>query len=151
MTICIVDTSIFCNVLDVPGRNEYRDEVLRTLREHITRGFNLLLPLATLYETGNHIAQASDGGLRRTAAERFSKQVRKAVDGQAPWRPMPLHGARELVAWLDEFPDSAMRGVGLADLSIIKIFMHQCELHRARRVFIWSFDAHLQGYDRVVG
>jgi hypothetical protein len=36
----------------------------------------------------------------------------------------------------------------MGDLSMIKEWERQCELHRARRVFIWSLDGHLAGYDR---
>jgi len=43
-----------------------------------------------------------------------------------------------------------MRKTGLADLTIIKEFERQCELHRLHRVFVWSCDHHLQGYDRKV-
>jgi len=53
------------------------------------------------------------------------------------------------LAWLDEFPDSAMRGVSIGDLTIIKEYERQCELHPTRRVLIWSLDDDLQGYDRA--
>ncbi|MEW6749722.1 MAG: hypothetical protein AB1505_01930 [Candidatus Latescibacterota bacterium] len=41
-----------------------------------------------------------------------------------------------------------MRRVTLADLSIVQEFARQCALHRASHVQIWSYDSHLQGYDR---
>lgn len=150
MTICIVDTTVFCNVLDVPGYNQHKDEALATLRDYLSKRFSLLLPLATVYETGNHIARVPDGQLRRQVATRFAEQVRLAVDGRSPWTPTPLPGPEELASWLTEFPDQAMRGVSLADLSIIKVFQRQCQLHRARRVFIWSYDKHLHSHDRAV-
>jgi hypothetical protein len=150
VTICIVDTTVFCNILDVPGYNQDKDEALATLRDYINQPFSLLLPLATVYETGNHIAHVPDGQLRREVAARFAREVSRAVDGASPWTPTPLPEAEELASWLAEFPDHAMRGVSLADLSIIKVFERQCELHRARRVFIWSYDQHLHGYDRAV-
>jgi hypothetical protein len=34
-------------------------------------------------------------------------------------------------------------------MSIIKTWERQCELHTARRVFIWSYDDDLLGYDRA--
>lgn|GEM_PF-5003682 len=43
-----------------------------------------------------------------------------------------------------------MREMGLADLSIVKEFKCQCMLHRMRRVFVWSYDQHLQSYDSEV-
>lgn len=151
MTICIVDTSVFCNILDVPGRNQQRGEALTTLERYIKEDLRLLLPLAAVYETGNHIAHVADGNVRRSTARRFVDQVRKAVNGDAPWAPTPLPSVQATLEWLDGFPDHAMRGVSLADLSIIKTFDYQCALHRARRVFIWSYDRHLESYDRVSG
>jgi hypothetical protein len=150
VTICIVDTSVFCNILDVPGFNQVRNDALGTLEQYLREGHTLLLPLAAVYETGNHVAHVADGGARRGTALRFVEEVRKAISGDAPWTTTPLPDAQALFDWLDEFPDHAMREVGLADVSIIKEFDRQCELHRARRVFVWSYDRHLQGYDRKV-
>lgn len=150
VTIGIVNTSVFCNVLDVPGRNQDRDHATQTLKKYLESDFTLLLPLATVYETGNHIAHVADGRLRRNAAENFVIQVRLALKGKAPWTPTPLPDTQVMLSWLDEFPDSAMRAVSLADLTIIKEFERQCEFHRARRVFIWSYDSDLSAYDRKV-
>jgi hypothetical protein len=71
------------------------------------------------------------------------------ADSAAPWTiSRPLLDPDELGRYLSEFPDHAMRGLTLGDLSIIKEFERQCELHHARRVFIWSLDQHLGAYDR---
>ncbi len=149
MTICIVDTTVFCNVLDVPDRNQDRENALSALEAYLEEGHTLLLPLAAVFETGGHIAHVGDGRLRRQAARRFVDEVRKAITGDAPWTATPLPDAQALLGWLDEFPDQAMREVSLADLSIIKEFERQCERHPARRVFIWSYDRHLQASDRA--
>jgi len=148
VTIVLVDTSVFCNILPVPGRNEQQDTALASLKAYLEDGVSLLLPLAAVYETGNHVARVADGRLRRATAERFCKQVRAAISGAAPWATTPLPDARQLESWLAEFPDHAMRAVGIADLSIIKEFERQCALHRMRRVLIWSYDEHLSACDR---
>ena len=150
MTICIVDTSVFCNILDVYGRNQAREKALAELQEFLEEDHTLLLPLAAVYETGNHIAHIGDGGRRREAAVRFVDQVQKAINGSAPWTPTPIPDQQATLSWLDEFPDKAMQEISLADLSIIKEFEKQCDLHRMRRVFIWSYDADLSAYDRCV-
>lgn len=147
MTVCIVDTSVFCNVLAVPGRSQQVERALEELEEYVDSEFALLLPLATIYETGNHIAQANDGDQRRQVAERFSEQVRRACEGEAYWSPTPIHDSEALLDWLDDFPDEAMRQVSLADLSIIRIFEEQRRLHHERRVFIWAYDGDLRSYD----
>lgn len=145
--IVLVDTSIFCEILEVPNMCSRVEPTRAELRQRLQRGELLLLPLATIIETGNHIAQNGDGRQRRQAAERFAAQVMKALDGSSPFHPTSPMDLDALKAWLGEFPDYATRGVGLADLSIIKEWERQCDLNQARRVLIWSLDKHLSGYD----
>ena len=52
-----------------------------------------------------------------------------------------------MLTWLKDFPDRAMAGVGLADRSLIALWEEQRELQPKRRVYIWSLDQHLLGYD----
>lgn len=146
--VILVDTSVFLNVLDVPGFNQDRSDVLTTLQAYLETKANLLLLMAAVFEAGNHIAQLPDGRNRRSAAERFVYQLTRALDGDAPWVPTPLPNRDQLRAWLPIFPDSATRGEGLGDLSIIKEWTAACTRHPDRRVRIWSLDKHLTGYDR---
>ena len=55
---------------------------------------------------------------------------------------------RTLALWMNDFPDHAMRGAGLSDLTIVNAWDDARALHRDRRVRIWSLDRHLQGYDQ---
>jgi hypothetical protein len=146
MTICLVDTSIFLNVLDIPGRADQRKEVLADLAK--LNQVDLLLPFAAIVETGNHIAHLDDGRMRRLYAERFVTQVRKALAGEAPWTVTPMPHPAEITGWLDRFPDAAMQALGLADLAIVAEWEVQCRRWPARRVFIWSLDEHLNSHDR---
>lgn len=145
--VVILDTSIFCDVVEVPGRCQRRPETMEALADLVESGARMLLPLVAVYETGNHIAQVKDGD-RHAAAWRFVEQVKGAMEGKAPWSPMDFPLEHEMRDWLGEFPDRAAQGVSIGDLSIIKVWEHQCQLNRRRRVRIWSHDQHLQGYDR---
>lgn len=147
-SICILDTSVFCNILNVPNKAQRYAETKQQLAHYIKRRYTLLLPLATIYETGNHIAQNGDGRVRRARAQTFVEQVQAAFAGDAPWTPTPFDTPEEFAHWLSSFPDYAMLGSGIGDLSIIKVFDRQCALHPQRHVFIWSYDAHLSGYNR---
>jgi predicted nucleic acid-binding protein len=146
--VCIIDTSVFCNILGVPNKSQRQDEALDELHRFLEKSATLLLPMVTIYETGNHIAQSGDGRVRRQKALEFGAQVRQAISGQAPWTPTPLHDLDQLASWLNEFPGWAMQGAGFGDLAIRKVFEEQCELNPGRRVLIWTYDRHLQGYDR---
>ncbi|TCO78129.1 hypothetical protein EV699_1236 [Plasticicumulans lactativorans] len=148
MTVCIVDTSIFCNVLDIPGKNQRCDEARGELAKHIEAQWSLLLPMVAIIETGNHIGHLRDGGDRRRYAERFRDEVRKACNGEAPWVTTPFPDKDSILEWLDDFPEHAACGRGFGDRSIVAEFDRQCILNRARRVLIWSLDRDLAGYDR---
>lgn len=146
MTVVLVDTSIFLNVLDVPGRNQDRRAVMLALEGRLAGRDELLLPIAAILETGNHIGQISDGRQRRQVAERFVTQVRMALDGAAPWVPARPIDIQHIAAWLDGFPDHAMAGRGIGDVSIIAEWDRQRLLNPRRKVEIWALDRHLQGY-----
>ncbi len=55
--IVIVDTSVFLNVLDVPGFNQEYAAVEEEFRSFVKNGADFELPAATVLETGNHITQ----------------------------------------------------------------------------------------------
>ena len=148
MTVCIVDTSILCNVLRMPGRDQHYEQAIAELEVHIEQRHRLLLPVTAILEAGNLIAQSGDGRQRRAVAERFIQQVRQAIEGQAPWTPTPAFELDRVLKYLDGFAEHAMRGVGFGDMAITYEFERQCQLNPGRRVFVWSYDDHLRAYDR---
>ena len=149
LSVAIVDTSIFCNLLDIPHMNEEKEDVVQEMRDFIKNGTNLLLPMSSVYETGNHIAQLklSDGNIRRNYAKKFVEQVEKAISGEAPWRIMQYPDQTQIIDWLRKFPDAAMQGKSIADVSIISEWENFRSKAPNHRVFIWAIDAHLSGYD----
>lgn len=147
--IVLVDTSVLMNVLDVPGFNQSRDEVLTEFARLIEESAHVFLPMAAVLEAGNHIAQLPDGGLRRTSARTFVTEIRKALSGDAPWRPMQFPDNATVATWLDLFPDAAMRGHGIGDLSIQEHWKALCNRHPMSRVRVWSLDSDLAGLDQA--
>lgn len=147
--VCLLDTSVFVEILNVPGKAQHHLPVLVQLEERIQAGQSLFLPMATIFETGNHIGQIKAGGSRRHCAQLFVEQVTQALQGSSPFKPISFLHADELRGWLAEFPDHAGRGSGLGDLSIIHDWQRLCAQNKGRRVQIWSFDEHLQAYDRA--
>jgi hypothetical protein len=155
--IVLLDTSVYLNVLDVPGFNQDRTDVLAHFEESIQAGDYFLLPLAAVWETGNHIADLADGQTRRRYAKVLGTDVTKAFKGEVPYRATHFPEREEFLCWLGDFPDIVKRsksekkqreGVSLADLSIIKEWEHNCNLHPMSRVRVWSLDGDLTGYDR---
>lgn len=150
-----VDTSVLCDIIAVPGKTQRHNTVVAELRELVKAGVPLVLPIATIIETGNHIAQAADGDARRACAERFVTLLRATANGQMPW---VLHA----VAWDESmltllcdgtahtgaFVDLAAAGLlGTGDLSILA----ERELYRRRtagvEVTLWTHDEKLSAYE----
>ncbi len=146
--IVIVDSSVLLNIIDVPDRNQRRDEVFDRLAELIEVGDHLFIPMAAIVEVGNLIAHVKNGVQRRAAAERFVKEVRSALANEAPWKPINFPSNQEVLSWLDAFPDSATKGVGMGDLSIRQEWESCCHRYSMSRVWVWTLDVDLTGLDR---
>lgn len=157
MTICILDTSIFCELLNVPGRAADAARFHGQLRQKLDERETLLLPLIAVYETGNHIGHGTDGNARQGTAGRFVSQVQAAISGTSPFIMTPLADRESLSAWIIDYPrsmhrcDAHGRGLGFGDFTIIKEWERQCRLHSGHRVYIWSLDELLRSYDRGPG
>jgi hypothetical protein len=154
--IVLLDTSVYLNVLDVPGRNQQRAIVFNDFEWRANKEDHFLLPMATIWETGNHISRLDNGELRYQFANRLVANVRTAFSGEAPYRPTYFPDRDVFAAWLDAFPDFAQRnkspgktneGISLSDLSIIKEWELVCARHPMSRVLIWSLDSDLAAYD----
>ena len=153
--IYLIDTSIFLNILDVPNRNELKDELLDEFTNMVLAGHKFILPMATIIETGNQIAQNGNGWQRRETAQVFVDRLHEAFAGKAPFRINELPTRTDILQWLHEFPDHAMRnkspqrtseGTSFGDLSIIKDFELTCKRFPMTEIRIWSLDSDLQGY-----
>lgn len=145
--ICLIDTSILCEFLNVPTLCSRAEDITEELQRKIERRETLLLPMSSILETGNHIGQNGDGRQRRETAQRFVDLIVKAVRGETPFTATPFFEADDLLTWLAEFPAWAGYGQGLADLTIAQEFHRQRRLNPQRRVYIWSLDTHLSSLD----
>ncbi|MCE2746804.1 MAG: hypothetical protein LW710_12985 [Burkholderiales bacterium] len=154
-SICIIDTSVFLNLLNVPGKNQDKDTVTASFTAYAELGVTFILPMATIIETGNHIAQNGDGGTRRKTAQRFCKAVKGAFSGDAPYQPSEFPNSAEVLTWIDNFPDKAGankspqktgEGTSFGDLSIIEEFNKCVSRFSTREVFVWSLDSDLSSY-----
>ena len=89
--ILIVDTSVLCCWLQVPGKEEAgpledrwnHERISQLLEEELRQNSTLVLPLATLIETGNHIAQAPAN--RFECATALAGYLREAANAASPW------------------------------------------------------------------
>lgn len=143
--IWLIDTSVYMNVLDVPGFNQDRAVILQDFQSRIEAKDKFFLPFVVLVETGNHIAQLN-GNIKFTKAEEFVAQVKKALEGETPFTPLKFPEKEKLLQWIDGFPAMSGRGIGFGDFSIIQDWEEQKLLFPAYSVQIWSLDSGLQAY-----
>lgn len=148
-----IDTSVLVEVLKVPGKNRRHEEITAELRHRVESSESMILPTAAIIETGNHIAQVDDGGLRRSLAEGLARLLTATATDSAPWT---LNGARwdgDLLAAIcggargcPPLPDMAAQKIGVGDVSILA----EAEAYGRRvanvAVSIWTLDAGLSAY-----
>ena len=153
MNVRIIDTSILLNILDIPNRNANHEEVIKEFKSLAeSKNETLILPLASIIETGNHIAHIGDGNIRREKAKLFSTYLKKTANGEAPWEYFGKELDKDDLSIIaDEFPANAMMETGIGDMSIIRAYEKYKELVPSiGTIMIWSLDGHLQGYSENV-
>lgn len=153
-----LDTSVFVEILDVPGRNEHRTDIVVEMDERRRAGVRFVLPTATVIETGNHVFQVKDGAARRSCARRFMELLRLTAAGTAPW---VLHERTWNADFLISLCDGGCTGMDLAehavrqqlgtgDLSIVA----ERDLYASRlraEVRIWTLEATMGTWAGITG
>lgn len=149
--IVIVDTTVLLNLLNAPQHNQDKGRVLEEFEAIKEDGGRFLLPLAVVFQAGDHIADLRNGNHRWRYAGVLRDQVRRALREEAPWGLAQLADEHGIEAWLAAFPDFAKRGTGygMSALSIVKAWEAACGLIPGRRIRIWSLNERLQGCDRA--
>jgi len=144
--ICLVDTSVLLEILEVPGKCGNWQSILSDLEMKIKANEVLFLPMATIIETGNHVAQNGDGNQRRKCAANFVQFVQQALDGNSPFRPIKFIDNEQLREIISVFTDYAMKGISLGDACIIDDYKRLCERHKHKTIYVWAVDEHLSAY-----
>jgi hypothetical protein len=156
--ILILDTSILCVWLEVPGMEtcgpDHDAWNQRRVREKIEsemgRKTTFVLPLATLIETGNHIAQASHS--RKERGEALADLMRKSADQQTPWAAFSdqsvLWSPEKLKSLADSWPDLAASRLSLGDATIKDVAEYYAKMGCA--VEILTGDQGLKSYEPAI-
>jgi hypothetical protein len=156
--VLILDTSILCVWLKVPGKDTCgpdndrwdRERVKRKISQETPAGTLLVLPVASIIETGNHIAQAKHS--RRKHAGELAELMRSSADQRSPWAAF----AEQSVLWSPErlkvlaatWPDLAARRLSLADATIKDVAEHYAAM--GCQVEILTGDQGLKAYEPPV-
>lgn len=142
----LIDTSVLCNILNLPGFNQDRTEIISEFENKIVSGDSFFLPYSVFVETGNHIAQLS-GNYKHDFAEKFVVLIKKALNDEVPFKPLKFPEKEQLLNVIDEFTTYASKGIGFADFTIIEDWKEQKNKFVSYSVRIWSLDSGLQGYE----
>jgi hypothetical protein len=126
--VLVIDTSILCVWLQVPGmddcgpNNDSWDyaRINQKIEQEIEKKVTLVLPLASIIETGNHISQALHS--RRERALKLAEIMNNAADETSPWAAFSeqsvLWSPDKLKALAANWPDLATQKLSLGDATI---------------------------------
>lgn len=155
--VLILDTSVLCCWLQVPGKEEAgpagdrwnHKRIKELLAAERARQSTFVLPIATLIETGNHIAQAP--GERFKCANDLAAHLRSAADAKSPWAAFtdqsPLWQPDSLRALARTWPALAVGGTSIGDATIKDVAEYYARA--GYFVEILTGDAGLKAYEPV--
>lgn len=148
MNVRFIDTSIMLNLLEVPGSCSEKEKVKQEWAEVLKNKETLIMPIATIIETGNHIAHISNGNARHTVTEKFKEFLEKTAEEKAPWtlygNGLDKEEIRYVADHLNEFTKNC---IGIGDMTIIYAFeKYRKEQPAIGTIMIWSTDSHLSAY-----
>ena len=126
--VWIIDTNVLSLWLDIPKKNSPQNINGITwnktyVRNLICKAENItfVLPLATLIETGNHIA-GINGQKRYYLAQELANILTKAIDEESPWAAFTeqynLWETDNLKKLAEEWPSLAVQGLSMGDITI---------------------------------
>ena len=155
--VLILDTSVLCCWLQVPGKDEAgpvndrwdHARIAQLLQEERGQGSTFVVPIATLIETGNHIAQAP--GQRFERASDLAGYLKEAADAQSPWAAFTeqssLWESDNLRKVAETWPALANGGTSIGDHTIKDVAEYYAQA--GCFVEILTGDAGLKAYEPV--
>jgi hypothetical protein len=135
--IAVFDTSLLCCWLRIPGRERAGSganswdwkRVDELVKEELDKGSTIVLPLATIIETGNYISQSPNE--RFKYATEFSKHLKSAVQSELPWAAFTeqsiLWSPERLLSLAEEWPRLADAKMSIGDATIKHIADYYAE------------------------
>jgi len=156
--VLIIDTSILCVWLAVPGKDTCglddnrwdKQRVDQTIQDELQAQTTFVLPLAALIETGNHIAQAPAYRFERGQA--LADLLCKAADSETPWAAFSeqssLWSPEKLKYLADTWPELAAQKLSLGDATIKDVADYYAQMNYV--VEILTGDQGLKAYQPSV-
>jgi hypothetical protein len=155
--VLILDTSLLCVWLAVPSKETcgHGADIWTTarvdalIRSEIEQGATLVLPLASIIETGNHIAQASK--LRHEKAKDLADLIAQTADARSPWAAfssqVELWEPKALKQLANDWVSLATQQISLGDAAIKGVAEYYARLNIP--VQILTADQGLKAFEPV--
>ena len=127
--VLILDTSILCCWLQVPGKDSFgsgenhwnHKRVSQVIDAEQSKNSLLVLPVASIIETGNHIAQSKAWNVFEIAT-RLAELMQRSAQEKEPWAAFQhqseLWDASQLEKLAACWPELAKQGLGIGDATI---------------------------------
>lgn len=154
--VLIIDTSILCVWLRIPGLEECGgdndkwtyERVRSKVEQESKSGSQFVLPIATIIETGNHIAHIK--GDKYSIVNSFADLVEKTIDENSPWiafsRQSEMLQGEKLRTLIQRWRESAViEEQSLGDASIADVANEFLKI--GRDVEIFTGDHGLKKYE----
>lgn len=155
--ILILDTSVLCCWLNVPGKEttgrdgdkwDYK-RINDLLEQEKKSGSTFVLPIASLVETGNHIAQAQHSKFER--AKELAQHLLNSTEASNPWTAFTdqqeLWNRDGILELAETWPGLAAQGLTIGDATIKRVAEHYAVA--GYHVEIITSDQGLKAYEPV--
>lgn len=148
MNVRFIDTSIMCNLLEIPDMCADKERGKQEWKEVLEKKETLIMPLATIIETGNHVTHIADGHARYTVTMKFKEYLEKTAESKAPWtlygNALDKEEIRYIAANMEQF---TIAEIGIGDMTIIYAYeKYLAEEPAIGTIMIWSTDEHLAAH-----
>lgn len=156
--VLILDTSILCVWLKVPGKDTCGsgadkityDMVSQKIDEEVKLRTTFVLPMATIVETGNHISQSA--GDRFAVASALVEIIHKSADAESPWAAFTVQSELwkedALKQLAERWKRTVVSGQSFGDASIVDVANYYYQA--GYEVEIYTGDAGLKSYEPVL-
>jgi hypothetical protein len=151
--ILILDSSILCVLLDIPGKNDCTGSIKWTHKLEATEiaqrekdGWYFVLPIACVIEAGNHITHCN--GDRFQLATQLVKMINSSLSRTTPWISFSESfniWHTDNVQWLENWPKDAAAQLSIADRTI-SLIADNYSL-KGDEVEIFTCDEQLKSYE----
>lgn len=133
-----------------PGHDKWnKRRVTEKIREEERDNATFVLPLASIIETGNHIAQSSHS--RRNRGQALADLMIKSANQETPWAAFSeqsmLWSPEKLIQLAENWPELANQQLSLGDATIKDVAEYYAQMNF--RVEILTGDEGLKAYTPV--